>query len=80
MEPANQDRVIPQINNCHECALTYRVTAVGRRSDQHPNKLKVSGTATDVGFHCNDCGTKWTAYELTRRKVKLLGELDGDNI
>ena len=44
------------------------------------NKLKVPGTATNVGFHCNHCGTKWTAYELTRRKVKLLGELDGDNI
>ena len=33
------------------------------------NRLPVPGTATIVGFHCNDCGTEWPIYELTCRKI-----------
>jgi hypothetical protein len=30
-------------------------------------RLPIPGTATLVGFHCNDCGVEWPVYELTRR-------------
>lgn len=33
------------------------------------NRLPVPGTASIVGFHCNDCGSEWPVYELTRRSV-----------
>ena len=32
------------------------------------NRLPIPGTATIVGFHCNDCGTEWPVYELTTRR------------
>ncbi len=32
-------------------------------------RLPIPGTATIIGFHCNDCGSEWPVYELTRRSV-----------
>lgn len=32
-------------------------------------RLPVPGTATLVGFHCNDCGAEWPIYELTQRNA-----------
>ncbi|MFM7865268.1 MAG: hypothetical protein ACKPHU_13720 [Planctomycetaceae bacterium] len=30
----------------------------------------VPGTATIIGFHCNDCGSEWPVYEISRRVQK----------
>lgn len=32
------------------------------------NHRPVPGTATIVGFHCNQCSTEWPVYELTTRR------------
>ncbi|MEZ6125471.1 MAG: hypothetical protein R3C49_20175 [Planctomycetaceae bacterium] len=32
------------------------------------NRLPIPGTATIVGFHCDDCGLEWPVYELTTRR------------
>jgi hypothetical protein len=30
------------------------------------NGQPVPGTATIIGFHCNDCGYEWPVYEISR--------------
>lgn len=34
------------------------------------NGAAVPGTATIIGFHCNDCGGEWPVYEISRRVQK----------
>lgn len=34
------------------------------------NGSAVPGTATIIGFHCNDCGCEWPVYEISRRVQK----------
>lgn len=54
---------------CPECSrhdiepLELQDAAISPKS-----RLPIPGTATIVGFHCNDCGTEWPVYELTTRR------------
>ena len=67
--PADRARMIRENRVCPECQL----------SDVEPLELEdglisqrnhqpVPGTATIVGFHCNDCSSEWPVYELTTRR------------
>jgi hypothetical protein len=67
--PADRARMIRDNCVCPEC----------QRSDVEPLELEdglvsqrnhqpIPGTATIVGFHCNDCGSEWPVYELTARQ------------
>lgn len=70
MQPVDRARLLHENNCCPECAhhdiepLELEDSIISPR-----NRLPVPGTATIVGFHCNDCGIEWPVYELTRRTV-----------
>lgn len=67
-EPVDRARLIRSNSCCPECAhhniepLELEDALISSRS-----RMPIPGTSTIVGFHCNDCGTEWPAYELTRR-------------
>ena len=70
MEPADRARIIQQNNCCPECSLhDIEPLELADALISPKSRLPVPGTATIVGFHCNDCGTEWPVYELSRRKV-----------
>lgn len=67
-EPADRARLIRLNSTCPNCVhhdiepLELEDAAISPKS-----RLPIPGTATIVGFHCNDCGTEWPVYELSRR-------------
>jgi hypothetical protein len=67
--PADRARMIHDNGACPQCELTdvepleLEDGLISSRS-----QLPVPGTATIVGFHCNNCGTEWPVYELTTRQ------------
>ena len=70
MEPAVRARILQQNNCCPSCTLhDIEPLELADALISPKNRLPVPGTATIVGFHCNDCGTEWPVYELSRRKV-----------
>ncbi len=70
MEPVDRARILQQNNCCPECTLhDIEPLELADALISPKNRLPVPGTATIVGFHCNDCGTEWPVYELSRRKV-----------
>lgn len=68
--PVDRARLLNRNSECPECGrhdiepLELEDAVISPR-----NRLPVPGTATIVGFHCNDCGIEWPVYELTRRSV-----------
>lgn len=66
--PVDRARLIRTNNTCPNCShhdiepLELEDAMISPKS-----RLPIPGTATIVGFHCNDCGTEWPVYELTRR-------------
>ncbi|MEQ9411244.1 MAG: hypothetical protein RIK87_26255 [Fuerstiella sp.] len=69
MPPVDRARIISENSVCPECSkcdiepLELQDAIISPK-----NRLPVPGTATIVGFHCNDCGTEWPVYELTTRR------------
>lgn len=69
VEPVERARLLSDNSVCPECEksdiepleLADAVISPGSR-------LPIPGTATIVGFHCNECGTEWPVYELTSRR------------
>ncbi len=69
MEPVDRARVLQQNSCCPECTLNnIEPLELADAIISPKNRLPVPGTATIVGFHCNDCGTEWPVYELSLRK------------
>ncbi len=69
MEPQDRARILQQNNCCPECAQhSVEPLELADAVISPKNRMPVPGTATIVGFHCNDCGTEWPVYELSRRK------------
>ena len=70
LPPLDRARLLHNNSTCPECAhhdiepLELEDSVISPK-----NRLPVPGTATIVGFHCNDCGIEWPVYELSRRKV-----------
>lgn len=70
MPAVDRARLLHQNGTCPECShqdiepLELADSMISPR-----NRLPVPGTATIVGFHCNDCGTEWPVYEMSWRKV-----------
>ena len=70
MPAVDRAKLIHQNGTCPECGhqdiepLELADSMISPR-----NRLPVPGTATIVGFHCNDCGTEWPVYEMSCRKV-----------
>lgn len=70
MPVVDRARLIHQNSTCPECGhqdiepLELADSVISSRS-----RLPIPGTATIVGFHCNDCGVEWPVYELTTRKI-----------
>ncbi len=70
LPPVDRARLLHNNSTCPECAhhdiepLELEDSVISPK-----NRLPVPGTATIVGFHCNDCGIEWPVYELSRRKV-----------
>ncbi|MBL8811763.1 MAG: hypothetical protein JNM43_16465 [Planctomycetaceae bacterium] len=70
MPAVDRAKLIHRNSECPEChkhdiePLELDDAMVSSRS-----RLPIPGTATIIGFHCNDCGTEWPVYELTRRSV-----------
>jgi len=67
--PAERATIIRENSSCPECSscaiepLELRDAMISPR-----NRQPVPGTATIVGFHCEQCGTEWPVYELTSRR------------
>ncbi|MCP4170012.1 MAG: hypothetical protein GY758_04465 [Fuerstiella sp.] len=67
--PVDRARVLRQNSVCPECSqmnvepLELQDAVISPKS-----RLPVPGTATIVGFHCNDCSTEWPVYELVTRR------------
>ena len=69
MAPAERAQLIVQNNCCPECSHhNVEPLELADSLISPKNRLPVPGTATIVGFHCNECGTEWPVYELSRRK------------
>ncbi len=69
MEPQDRARILQQNNCCPQCAQhDVEPLELSDAVISPKNRMPVPGTATIVGFHCNDCGTEWPVYELSRRK------------
>ena len=69
MEPQDHARILQHNNCCPECAQhDVEPLELADAVISPKNRMPVPGTATIVGFHCNDCGTEWPVYELSRRK------------
>lgn len=70
LPPVDRARLLHDNCTCPECArhdiepLELEDSVISPK-----NRLPVPGTATIVGFHCNDCGIEWPVYELSRRTV-----------
>ena len=70
MPAADRAKLIHRNSECPEChkhdiePLELDDALMSSRS-----RLPIPGTATIIGFHCNDCGCEWPVYELTRRSV-----------
>jgi len=70
MPAVDRARLIHQNGICPECGHNDIEPLELTDSVISPkNRLPVPGTATIVGFHCNDCSTEWPVYELSCRKV-----------
>ncbi|MEZ6128152.1 MAG: hypothetical protein R3C59_05695 [Planctomycetaceae bacterium] len=67
--PVDRARIIHDNSHCPECSgmdiepLELQDAVISPKS-----RLPIPGTATIVGFHCNDCSTEWPVYELTTRR------------
>jgi hypothetical protein len=67
-ETVDRARLIRENSKCPGCErhdvepLELDDAQISSRS-----RLPIPGTATLVGFRCNDCGCEWPVYELTRR-------------
>ncbi len=59
----HENAVCPECDKCDIQPLELKDAVISPKS-----RLPVPGTATIVGFHCNDCGTEWPVYELTTRR------------
>jgi predicted RNA-binding Zn-ribbon protein involved in translation (DUF1610 family) len=70
MPAVDRARLIHQNGVCPECGHSDIEPLELSDSVMSPkNRLPIPGTATIVGFHCNDCGTEWPVYELSCRKI-----------
>lgn len=69
VEPVDRARILSDNTECPQCEkhdiepLELQDAVISPKS-----RLPIPGTATIVGFHCNDCGTEWPVYELTTRR------------
>ena len=69
MEPQDRARILQNNNCCPECCQhDVEPLELADAVISPKNRMPIPGTATIVGFHCNDCGTEWPVYELSRRK------------
>jgi hypothetical protein len=67
--PVDRARIIQQNSVCPECSQNNIEPLELQDAVISPqNRLPVPGTATIVGFHCNDCSTEWPVYELMTRR------------
>ena len=68
--PADRARIIRDNAVCPECAK-FDIEPVELQDAiiSPKSRLPIPGTATIVGFHCNDCSTEWPVYELTTRRT-----------
>lgn len=67
--PIDRARILHENAACPECKKTNVAPIELQDAVISPkNRLPVPGTATIVGFHCNDCETEWPVYELTSRR------------
>ena len=67
--PIDRARILHENTTCPECEKTDVAPIELQDALISPkNRLPIPGTATIVGFHCNDCGTEWPVYELTSRR------------
>lgn len=63
-------RILHHNSECPDCGkpnvqpLELNDAIISPRS-----RLPVPGTATLIGFHCEDCGCEWPVYEISRRSV-----------
>ena len=70
MPAVDRARLIHDNGQCPDCQrrdvepMELNDAAISSRS-----RLPIPGTATIIGFHCNDCGSEWPVYELTRRSI-----------
>lgn len=66
--PVDRARLLNENHECPECnrsniePLELQDAIISPRS-----RLPIPGTATIVGFHCNECGTEWPVYELNAK-------------
>lgn len=67
--PLDRARIIRENSVCPECSH-HDIEPIELQDAliSPKNRLPVPGTATIVGFHCNDCGTEWPVYELSTRR------------
>ena len=67
--PSDRARLIRSNAACPECSkLDVEPLELQDAVISPKSRLPIPGTATIVGFHCNDCGTEWPVYELTSRR------------
>ncbi|MFM7040243.1 MAG: hypothetical protein ACKO2L_21255 [Planctomycetaceae bacterium] len=63
-------RILHQNSECPDCGrpnvqpLELNDALISPRS-----RLPVPGTATLIGFHCEDCGCEWPVFQISRRSV-----------
>ena len=67
--PNERARIIRDNTTCPECSnINVEPLELRDALISPSNRLPIPGTATIVGFHCNDCGAEWPVYQLTSRR------------
>ena len=69
VEPVERARLLSDNSVCPECdRANIEPLELADGVISPKSRLPIPGTATIVGFHCNECGTEWPVYELTTRR------------
>ena len=67
--PVDRARVIHENAVCPECEkCDVEPIELSDAVISPKSRMPIPGTATIVGFHCNDCGTEWPVYKMTSRR------------
>ncbi len=70
MPAVDRARLIHDNGQCPDCNRhNVEPMELNDGAISHRSRLPIPGTATIIGFHCNDCGSEWPVYELTRRSI-----------
>lgn len=70
MPAVDRARILHENSECPDCGrATVQPLELNDALISPRSRLPVPGTATIIGFHCEECGCEWPVFQLSRRSV-----------